>query len=366
MDEEQLLGLPVLAVDDEQANVLLLQRILERAGFTNVIVTQNPEEVLEICESVSPQLLFLDLHMPRLDGFELLELLGHLPEENRPPVLVLTADAGGSARRRALILGARDFVTKPFDREEVLLRARALLRTQWLQQRLASQNAELEGRVRERTTDLEDAQLEILDRLALAAEYRDNQTQEHARRIARTSYLLAAGIGISVTGQAVIARAAPLHDIGKIGIPDSILLKPGRLTAAEFDRVKQHTTIGAALLADSSVPVVRLAEQIALTHHERWDGTGYPSETARDVTPLAGRIVAIADVFDALISERPYKAPWPVERAVDEIIEQAGSQFDPSLTEVFAQLDHEALTEPVHAADLPGGSLGDVSEWQLG
>jgi HD-GYP domain-containing protein (c-di-GMP phosphodiesterase class II) len=197
--------------------------------------------------------------------------------------------------------------------------------------------------VAERTRDLEQARLEILDRLAIAAEYRDDATQEHAWRLGRTSALLALGLGLPDREVELIRRAAPLHDIGKIGIPDAILLKPGRLTYEEFEQIKTHTTIGAEILSGSRSQLLGMAERIALTHHERWDGRGYPRGLAGEQIPLPGRIVAVADVFDALTHERPYKPAWSLQEAVAEIPSQAGGQFDPDVVGAFLQLDHQTL-----------------------
>jgi putative two-component system response regulator len=346
--EQDLKQLRILAVDDEESNLLLLRRILERAGYTRIETTSDPARVPGMFLESRPDLVLVDLHMPVVDGFGLMEQLAPLTGDRTDvPFLVLTADATEETKCRALSLGARDFLTKPFDQTELLLRVRNLLQVQQLQERLHEQNATLEEQVAERTRDLERARLEILERLALAAEYRDDDTQEHAWRIGRTCALLARDLGLADAEVELIRRAAPLHDIGKIGIPDAILLKPGRLTDAEFAVMKTHTTIGAEILSGSSSALLRLAERIALTHHERWDGCGYPAGLSSDAIPLAGRIVAVADVFDALTHERPYKGAWPVEKAVEEILGQAGRQFDAGVVEAFSRIDHPTLSSRV-------------------
>jgi putative two-component system response regulator len=342
--EQELRDLPILAVDDEEANLLLLRRLLGRAGYTRVTTTTEPTQAPLLFMENRPALVLLDLHMPEMDGFELMERLGPV---DGVPFLVLTADATDETKRRALAMGARDFLTKPLDGIELMLRVRNLLQVQHLQSRLVEHNASLEDKVAARTNDLERARLEILDRLALAAEYRDDATQEHARRIGRMSALLAPLLGWPAHDVELIRRAAPLHDIGKIGIPDGILLKPGRLHPDEFERIKAHSTIGAEILSGSASAVLRLAERIAISHHERWDGRGYPRGLAGDEIPFAGRIVAVADVFDALTHARPYKEPWPLERAVAEILSQARRQFDPRVVEAFARLDHRTLLSRV-------------------
>jgi putative two-component system response regulator len=347
-EEQELKQLPIIAVDDDEPTLMLLSGILELAGHSNVHTTTDPREVPALFVRTDARLVLLDLHMPEIDGFELMETLGPMTGERRSiPFLVLTADATEESKRRALTLGARDFLTKPLDRTELLLRVRNLLQVQRLQDRLFEQNANLELEVAERTQDLEQARLEILDRLALAAEYRDDDTQEHAWRIGRTCALLAIGLGLPDSDVELIRRAAPLHDIGKIGIPDPILLKPGRLTTAEFEQIKTHTTIGAEILSGSRSPLLRMAESIAMTHHEYWDGNGYPVGLAEDEIPLPGRIVAVADVFDALTHERPYKEAWPVADAVAEVVIQSGQQFDPEIVRAFTKLEHPKLLTSV-------------------
>jgi putative two-component system response regulator len=261
----------------------------------------------------------------------------------RVPVLVLTADVTDETKHQALALGARDFLTKPFDPEEVRLRVSNLLEMRQLQLELKAHADELEDRVHRRTVQLDQARLEVVERLALAAEYRDDDTHQHAQRIGHTTALLAAGMGLPRAAIQRIRRAAPLHDIGKIAIPDSILLKPGKLTVEEREIIKSHTLIGARILAGSQSRLLRIASEIALSHHERWDGDGYPNGLAEAAIPLVGRLVAVADVFDALAHRRPYKHPWPVDEAAGEISSQSGRQFDPAIVDVFKTLDHHAL-----------------------
>ncbi|MEA2423964.1 MAG: cyclic di-GMP phosphodiesterase [Thermoleophilaceae bacterium] len=344
----------VLIVDDAPPNVILLERMLEQWGYTDVVGTTNSAEVAGLCAAQAPDLILLDLQMPKPDGFELMEILRPLTDTPpQIPVLVLTADATLATRQQALAAGARDFLSKPFDPIEVRLRIGNLLEVRRLQIDLLSQNRTLEEKVRERTADLERARVELLERLALAAEYRDDSTQEHAARVGRTVAGIARGMGMPDGDVEVLRRAAPLHDIGKIGIPDTILLKRAPLTHEEFQLMKTHARIGAEILSGSEFAILNTAERIAHAHHERWDGGGYPDSLTGADIPLAARMVAVADVFDALAHERPYKEAWPLDRAVEEIVGLAGQHFDPDVVRAFAQLDHNALLAPIAPGGLP-------------
>jgi putative two-component system response regulator len=282
--------------------------------------------------------------MPPPDGFEVMRSLAdRIGAPARLPILVLTADASQETKQRALSSGASDFVSKPFDVTEVFLRIRNLLTMRFLQKELQRQNASLEKRVSERTHELEQARLEILRRLALAAEYRDDATYEHTERVARTAAALTERLGLSDDKIELMRLAAPLHDIGKLGVPDAILLKPGKLSDAEMEVMRTHTTVGAAILAGSTSDVLQLAEQIAAAHHEWWDGSGYPNGLSGTQIPQCGRIVAFADVFDALTHARPYKQAWPVEKAVEEVRRLRERQFDPDVVDAFDGLDASEL-----------------------
>jgi putative two-component system response regulator len=342
MDAEIRRG-KILIVDDEEANVALLEELLLNAGYLNLISTTDPRQVLPLFLDFQPDLILLDLQMPYLDGHALMRQLGpRIPPGSYLPILVLTADLSPEAKQRALSLSAKDFVNKPFDRAEVLLRIRNLLETRLLYLQVQNQKELLESRVAERTQELQDAQTEILERLARAAEFRDDNTGQHTRRMGETSALIARVLGQPDPWVELMRRAAPLHDLGKIGIPDSILLKPGKLTAEEFEVMKTHTVIGSSILSGSRSPALQMAEVIALTHHERWDGTGY-ARLKGETIPLEGRIVAVADVFDALTHVRPYKPAWPTDEALQEIAHQSGRHFDPRIVEAFMQIIPEVL-----------------------
>ena len=327
----------LLVVDDEAANVEVLIRTLTRAGFTRVESTTDSREVASLYIQHRPDLILLDLHMPHLDGLDVMDQLNEIAEASYLPILILSGDLTPEARREALSRGAKDFVNKPFQADELLLRIKTLLETRILYIQIQSQNQLLEAKVRERTRELVEAQIEIIERLAIAAEFRDDNTGQHTQRVGQMSALLARQLGLPDSQVSLIARGAPLHDVGKIGVPDTILLKMGKLTAEEFEIVKTHTAIGARILSGGKFPLLRLAEEIAFTHHERWDGNGYAGIRGADIA-LAGRIVAVADVFDALTQQRPYKPAWPVGDAIAEIDRQRGKQFDPEVVDAFLRV----------------------------
>jgi putative two-component system response regulator len=318
------------------SNVRLLEFILEDAGYTHVHSTTDSRQSLGLFRSIHPDIVLLDLAMPHLDGLAVMQQLREQMMDNQVPILVLTADAALATKHKALKQGAQDFLTKPLDKIEVELRIRHLLEVRF-------HNVLLETRVRERTQDLEKSQLETLQRLALAAEFRDDDTGLHTKRVGLTAARIAETLGLPSPQGDLILQAAPLHDVGKIGITDAILLKPGSLTPDEFDTMKQHTVIGAKMLSGSTSPWLQLAEEIALSHHEHWNGRGYPQGLSGETIPFVGRIVAIADVFDALTHERPYKKAWPITEAVAEIKNQSGRQFDPQVVEAFLTLPHDTL-----------------------
>src|SRR5215210_4227864 len=235
----------ILIVDDEPLNVDLLRRLLERAGFARIESTNDSREAAELYVQFRPDLILLDLHMPHRSGLEVMDELNQIAEASYLPILMLTGDDTPEAKRDALSRGAKDFLNKPFNSDEVLLRIGTLLETRFLYLQIQSQNQMLEAKVRDRTRELEAAQVEILERLGRAAEFRDDNTGQHTERVGQMAALLAQELGLADTQVALIRRAAPLHDIGKIGIPDAVLLKLGKLTDAEFALVKTHTTIGA-------------------------------------------------------------------------------------------------------------------------
>ncbi|MEO5343393.1 MAG: response regulator [Gammaproteobacteria bacterium SHHR-1] len=321
----------LLLVDDERANILLLQRMLASGGYHNQISTTDSRQVMSLLDETI-DLVILDLTMPHLDGFEVMQLMARTELRLKPPVLVLTAMNDHQYCIRALQGGARDFLTKPFERLELLARTRNLVENHLYQKALLREKENLEQRVQERTRELTETRLQVIRQLGRAAEFRDNETGMHIIRMSQMAAAIAQAAGLSQDECNMVLYASPMHDVGKIGIPDQILLKPGKLNADEWAIMQTHTTIGAEILATGDSDLMQAAREIALHHHERWDGQGYPHGLKREQIPLLARITAIADVYDALTSDRPYKKAWPVEQAVRVIHEGSGSQFDPQLT----------------------------------
>ncbi len=338
-----------MIVDDEQSNVRLLERLLNHGQCGKVTGITDPREALACFHRIEPDLVLLDLHMPHMDGFAVLRALrAATATDEYLPVLMLTGDDDRSVREQALALGANDFVAKPFELSETLLRIRNLLETRRLHNVLGRENRTLEERVVERTRQLQESQFETLRRLAQAAEFRDDDTGQHTQRVGELSARLARVAGLDNNVVEHLRLAAPLHDIGKIGIPDAILLKPGKLTVQEFAVMQRHTTIGASILSDGQSSFIQMAETIALSHHERWDGSGYPNNVVGTDIPLVARVVAIADFFDALTHERPYRGAVPLPAVLELMRSESGRHFDPALLRIF-------LDELVDARGLTAG-----------
>jgi putative two-component system response regulator len=341
--QDELLRAKILIVDDQSANVLLLEKMLSTQGFLNVFSTTDPRTVTDLYLMHRFDLILLDISMPYMNGFEVMEALQKIENESYVPVLVLTAQTDRETRIHSLELGAKDFLTKPFDRLEVLTRIRNMLEVRVLHNQVRDQNKILEVKVRERTQELNDSRLEVIRRLGRAAEYRDNETGLHIIRMSKYSQRIASATGMSDIDAEKILYASPMHDIGKIGIPDSILLKPGKLDAEEWGTMQTHTTIGAEILSGHTSELMEMASEIALSHHEKWDGSGYPNRLSGEEIPLTGRIVALADVFDALTTERPYKHAWSVEDAMNLLHEQSGKHFQPDLVDLFTDILDDIL-----------------------
>jgi len=343
----------ILLVDDDERIIGLLREILEGGGYQNVVSTSDSREARTLFDGYRPDLVILDLHMPRLGGPEVLQELRDAAGGNYLPIVVLTGDVTSESKRRVLGLGATDFLLKPFDGTEVLLRIKNLLISRVLYKQLVHSNDILEQRVQERTRQFAEAQVEILNHLAVVSEYQDDDSSQHTQRVGVLSAMLARGLGQAKEQVELIRLAATLHDIGKVGVPNHILLKADKLMPSEFEIMQSHTTVAGEIFAKSKFPLLQLARQIALYHHERWDGLGYPQRLKGEHIPLPARIVAVADAFDALTHGRPYKKALTREAARAEIRSHAGTQFDPQVVEVFLRImTPQAFAEITGSADL--------------
>ena len=323
----------VLVVDDTPEMLDVLSEVL-RPEF-RVKATRTGERAFRIAaDDPAPDLILLDVDMPAMNGYQVCQQLKANPITKRIPIIFLTSRDQVEDEKRGLELGAVDYITKPISPPIVLARLHTHLA-------LADQQHELEQKVVERTQELNQTRLAVIQQLGRAAEFRDNETGLHVIRMSYYSRLIARAYTQDDSWSELILNAAPMHDIGKIGIPDSILLKPGKLTEEEFAVMRKHPEMGAGIIGDHSSELMKMAKEIALSHHEKWDGTGYPHRLSGDATPISGRIAAIADVFDALTTARPYKHAWSVADAVAEINRLQGIHFDPELVPVF----HEVLPE---------------------
>ncbi|MBF0341664.1 MAG: response regulator [Magnetococcales bacterium] len=318
----------ILIVDDQKLNLIVLKSLLRQHGYQNVVTLDDPRQVEELWIQQRFDLMLLDLEMPHLPGIEVMRVLERIGRDPYLPILVITANTEESTRLEALAHGAQDFLNKPFNPSEVLSRIRNMLTVRLLYKRM-------EEKIKERTRQLHETRLEVIRCLGRAAEYRDNETGQHVIRIGQFSAHIARCLGMSEAHCDLILHATPMHDVGKIGIPDRILLKPGRLDTDEFEIIKSHATIGAGILAGYREEPLITAHKIALTHHERWDGTGYPHGLKGENIPIESRICAVADVFDALTSWRPYKQPWSIEDATALIIRERGAHFDPVVVDAM-------------------------------
>lgn len=325
----------VLIIDDSRSSLAFIGHVIGALEDIEIAACLRPTEALALAATTQFDLVLVDHVMPEMDGIELTRRLRAQEAYRLVPIVMVTSDNAPALRVRAIAAGATDFVNKPFDSTELQARVRNLLALRRSQIELADRAAWLAREVEVATRHLVDREEEIIWRLARAIEYRDGDTGEHVSRVAQVSSMIATAIGLSPERCRVIYLAAPLHDIGKIGIADAILSKPGKLTPDELKIMRTHVSIGARILENGSSEVIRTAELIAQSHHERWDGAGYPDRLSGTDIPIEARVVAIADVFDALCSERPYKRAWPVEQARREIISLSGTHFDPACVAAF-------------------------------
>lgn len=325
----------VLIVDDTEVNLVLFGALVKKLGNCEAHTFLHPLEALAWAAAHEVDLVIVDYMMPDLDGLQFIAKFRAIPGRESTPLLMITANDRKDVRYRALDAGANDYLTKPVDKVEFLARSKNMLVVSEANKLLAQRASWLADEVRKATAKIVDRERDTVFRLCKAAEYRDPETGAHIQRMAHFSKVIAAGLGMSLEQQELLLEAAPMHDIGKVGISDNILLKPGRLDEAEFEIMKQHASFGYELLKGSASSVLQAGAEIALGHHEKYDGSGYPSGLKGEDIPIFCRIVAVADVFDALTSERPYKKAWTVEEAIDFLMAGSGKHFDPDCVNAF-------------------------------
>lgn len=304
----------ILTVDDEPANLRVLKEILK--DNYRLVFAKSGADALRVVDQQRPDLILLDIMMPDMTGFEVCQTLKNDPIFAAIPIIFVTALNDEQDEAQGFAIGGVDYITKPVSPAVVEARVRTHLSLV-------------------QADELRATRLQIIQRLGRAAEFKDNETGMHVLRMSHFSKVLALAYGFTEYQADMLLHAAPMHDIGKIGIPDSIMLKPGKLTDEEFAIMKTHPQIGADILGDEDSGLISLAKKVALTHHERWDGTGYPNGLKGEEIPIEGRIVALADVFDALTSQRPYKDPWPIDETLDYLRTQKGKHFEPKLVDLF-------------------------------
>ena len=325
----------VLIVEDDSIALAVLTRVIAQAFDCSIASHRNGFEALTDCATATPDLVFVDYQMPGLNGVDFIRRLRQDARNAHVPVVMITAERARGVRIEAMEAGATDFLSKPVDPQEMKIRARNLLSLREAQLKLADRARLLASEVEQATRRLVEREEEVIWRLARAIEYRDGGTGEHIARVAAISRIIAEEIGLEAEHRRNIYLGAALHDVGKVGIPDSILNKPGKLTPEEFATIKGHVDIGTAILSNGDSDLIKVAEAIVSAHHERWDGSGYPQGLAGEAIPIEGRIVAVADVFDALFQRRAYKPAWHPEAARAEIMAQSGRHFDPACVAAF-------------------------------
>jgi putative two-component system response regulator len=333
----------IVIVDDSPIIIALLKKLVSRMEGCRAIPFTSAAQALGWCVENEPDLVIVDYMMPEMDGIQFTRRFRLLPGKVDTPVLMVTAAEDRELRHRALSLGINDFLNKPFDQIELEARARNMLALRSSQKKLANRALLLADEVAKATVEIVNRERETLLCLGRAAEHRDPETHEHIIRMSNYSKLIARRMGMNEAECELMLLSSPLHDIGKIGTPDNILLKPGKLTPEEFEIMKLHTVIGEKILSNSVSPILQAGARIAISHHEKFDGSGYPNALKGTAIPLEGRIVAVADVFDALTSERPYKKAWDLDRATDLLKESRGGHFDPEVVDAFFDVFDEVL-----------------------
>ncbi len=324
----------IVIIDDSRANLAFMSDFVRAVGATPLPYA-DPVRALADAPNLDVDLFLVDYNMPQMDGLEVISALRKMAWSADIPIIMLTASGETTVRHRALELGATDFLQRPFDHIDVKSRLRNLLKLREAQKNLKDRAAWLAAEVESATQLIVKREEEIILRLARAAEFRDSETGAHILRMARYSFIIAKSLGLDSDFCRLIYRAAPMHDVGKIGVSDAVLLKPAALSPAERALMEKHTLFGEDILAGSGSRLIQVASEIAGSHHERWDGRGYPRGLKGAEIPIVGRIAAVADVFDALTSERPYKRAWSLEEARGAIVNGSGSQFDPDCVDAF-------------------------------
>jgi putative two-component system response regulator len=340
----------ILVVDDQLQNIELLEAHLVPQGY-KIVKATNGKEALGELSGNQIDLIMLDIMMPGMDGFEVTHRIRQDNIHRLLPIILVTALRETEDRVKGIEAGCDDFISKPFDKTELLARVRSLLKVKAYNDLMANYRKELESEIASRTEELryafksiKEASLETIYRLSVASEYKDQTTGAHIMRMSHYAAAVARCMGMDENAIENTLYAAPMHDLGKLGIPDFILGKPAKLNPMEWKIMKQHTVIGAKILNGSKAEFIRLGETIAQNHHEKWDGSGYPNGLKGLEIPIAGRITAIADVFDALTSKRPYKGPLSAEKSLAIIGEERGSHFDPDVVNAFVAIQDEILT----------------------
>lgn len=325
----------IVLIDDSQVNLSLLWYLVKRFEGYESVSFLDPEEGLEWCLHNDYELVIVDYTMPNMNGVKFIEKLKSVSEKSEIPILMITANSELDIRYRALEAGASDFLNKPIDKTEFMIRVQNMLLLYENQKKIANQSEWLANEVEKATLEIREREEELISRLSKAAEYRDPETGNHIKRTSHYSKHIAKQLGLPLVEQNLIAQATPMHDIGKVGISDAILLKPGKLTANEYSLMKEHVNIGYEILANSESKLMQLGSILALQHHEKYDGSGYPQGLKGKKISIYGRIIAVADVFDALTSSRPYKIAWSFDDAVSFLKKNSGSHFDPLCVEAF-------------------------------
>ncbi len=325
----------ILIVDDTEINLKILSAIVKKIPNTEIFLFDNPLDAVQWCEKNEPDIIIVDYLMPQLNGIEFTKIVREEFNYKHTPIVMITAIEEKEVKHRALDAGVIDFMRKPFDVKEVKAKVRNFLMIREYELYLIDKAKWLKLQVEKAIKEIKEREIELIHRLVLLAEYRDEGTGEHIKRVSHYSRIIAEAMGMKPEEVEIIYLAAPMHDIGKVGVPDSILLKPGKLTEEEFEIIKQHTIIGYNILKDSKSKLIKTGAIIALRHHEKWNGEGYPDGLKGEEIPVEGRIVAVADVFDALTSDRPYRKAWDFEEAFEYIKQEKGKHFSPQCVDLF-------------------------------